>query len=370
MPCDGGDKVVSTGLLKSLAKLSELHLFNIADELGFSNSVEKMLRDDCKSISIYEDPFISQPKALLRSYFNHIPYHTARRKNVELRKVQLDEMIKKIQPDIIVWDHIRSGAYWVPNDAYNILLEHNDEVKIYKEKVARYPWFKRALLSIQVHLMDASERRMHSLMDRIVFLSAKDVNSAVVEKSCVMEYPITDFRLGEYLVKDNDQLSLLFLGSLDWYPNKEGLMWFIDNVLYELPENIKLIVVGKNHDPKFASYLRGMRKIELHENVPDTSIYFKQADVFISPVNSGSGINVKILEGAANCMPMVISGFSKRGYKNIEFIESANNPMEFKECIMRLVDNAARKKASEQVRNWFIEYQKDKELSIKKAFLN
>ena len=45
---------------------------------------------------------------------------------------------------------------------------------------------------------------------------------------------------------------ILFVGSLDWKPNEDSLIWFVNNVFHILKKNnknIKFIIVGQNPTP-------------------------------------------------------------------------------------------------------------------------
>ena len=91
---------------------------------------------------------------------------------------------------------------------------------------------------------------------------------------------------------------LYFLGSLDWLPNREGLLWFIDNCwnrLTEIYPEIELHIAGRNAPPDFATQIKH-KNISFHGEVEDAHAFIKDKSIMIVPLLSGSGMRVKIIE--------------------------------------------------------------------------
>lgn len=95
-------------------------------------------------------------------------------------------------------------------------------------------------------------------------------------------------------------LSLGFIGSLDWMPNTEGLQWFLQKVwpglLVRFPE-LQLHIAGRNTP----GWLLNLQKpnVVVHGEVPDAADFINQHTIMIVPLLSGSGMRAKILEAMA-----------------------------------------------------------------------
>lgn len=370
MPMDGGDKVLSYGLLKSLGKQAEVYLFNIADEPGFKQIVQKEISPYCKRAVIHDDKFRAMPLALLVSFFTGTPFLSARRRKVRKRKKELAQLIKDVTPEIIIWDHIRSTSYFILNPCFNILLEHNDEVSIYKEKVNQYSPLYKLLLRLQVGLLQEMERKMQQKMQRVVFLTEADRQNAFVSNAIFLSYPVTHFEVvNDKPVMKKDTIKLLFVGRLDWYPNGQGIKWFIQEVLPLLPAAFELMIVGRNPNKELLNLWQSNNRIELNIDVPSTNPYYKTADIFISPVFSGSGVNIKMLEAASFQMPIVASSFSKKGYSGLEWMPEASTATEFSIELNKLRSFDAREELRSRMRRWFESYLEQKDRTIYESFL-
>jgi glycosyltransferase involved in cell wall biosynthesis len=81
----------------------------------------------------------------------------------------------------------------------------------------------------------------------------------------------------------------LFVGS-NFYANREGLKWFIKNVLPYV--NIHLHIIGTGMSKSFSN----ADKITVIDYVKDLSGYYIHTDFIISPIFSGSGMKTKTAE--------------------------------------------------------------------------
>lgn len=82
----------------------------------------------------------------------------------------------------------------------------------------------------------------------------------------------------------------LFIGSY-FYPNVQGITWFVDNVLPLV--DINLIIVGSGMN-KLA--IDRTKNIEIYDSVESLVDFYEKADFMIMPIFSGSGMKVKTAE--------------------------------------------------------------------------
>lgn len=96
------------------------------------------------------------------------------------------------------------------------------------------------------------------------------------------------------------ELSIGFIGSLDWMPNQEGLLWFLDKVWSRLSQQfprLKLHIAGRNTPDWLLRYR--LRNVVVHGEVPDAAAFINTHSLMVVPLLSGSGMRAKILEGMA-----------------------------------------------------------------------
>jgi len=96
------------------------------------------------------------------------------------------------------------------------------------------------------------------------------------------------------------ELSLSFIGALDWMPNYEGLMWVLENVweklLVRFP-NLKFHIAGR-HTPSSLMNLK-MKNVKVYGEIPDANQFINAHSIMVVPLLSGGGMRAKILEGMA-----------------------------------------------------------------------
>src|SRR5262249_37227007 len=94
-------------------------------------------------------------------------------------------------------------------------------------------------------------------------------------------------------------VTLLFLGSLEWRPNLDGVRQLLDLVFpavrREIPD-ARLLLVGRNPPDWLHRAARAIPNVELHGNVPDVRPFLAQAGMLVVPLRIGGGSRLKILE--------------------------------------------------------------------------
>jgi len=138
------------------------------------------------------------------------------------------------------------------------------------------------------------------------------------------------------------EMSICFIGSLDWMPNLEGITWFLDQVwpdVHREMDHLELHIAGRNTPDSILHMDRS--RIEIHGEVQDAIKFIHEHPVMIVPLFSGSGMRVKILEGMAlgKCVITTQMGLEGIDAKHGENVLIANTEEEFKATIRRCHDD-------------------------------
>jgi len=115
---------------------------------------------------------------------------------------------------------------------------------------------------------------------------------------------------------EHSEQSLLYVGSLGWEANVDGLLWFIDRVWPELIKkhpNLIFNIVGKNPDKRLIEAVKPYQGIKLTGFVDDLEPYFQQHRVFIAPLRFGAGMKVKVLNAMCRGIPTVTTSVGSEG---------------------------------------------------------
>ncbi len=368
LPKDAGEKIISWGLLNKLSTTADTIFINIYTESRYDEKQIALIRQSCKLFFTFQEKYYPNIISLLKSFLNAEAFMFARRRNSKLISQEILKLIELYSPDIIIWDHLRTASYLAHNNSFNILVEHNYEAGIYAEKINLYPLFIKKILQFQVKFTDIFNKKINNLMQRIVYLSKADSLFYNLEKGVVWEFRNVTSRQREHQVDKKNTYNLLFVGSLEWYPNIDGISWFIDNVYPNLPEKFQLIVVGKNPTQALKNKIADNCRIKSFYNVPSVESFYLEADIFISPVRLGLGVNMKIIEAASYGIPMVVTSHSLKGYDSLDFLNPVDSIGDFTDEILKYSNTELRTSQSLELKSWYNFYQQEADLTFNSLF--
>ncbi len=155
---------------------------------------------------------------------------------------------------------------------------------------------------------------------------------------------------------------LCFIGALDWMPNQQGLVWFLERVWQKLSSTNKELqfqIAGKN-TPDWVRQKAG-ESATVHGEVPDAKAFIQGHGILVAPLFSGSGIKIKVLEGMALGRVVITTEIGAEGIPAIngQHLLIANNAEEFERQLNWCFENpAAAAKIGKQARS-FIQHSFD-----------
>lgn len=137
--------------------------------------------------------------------------------------------------------------------------------------------------------------------------------------------------------------TILFMGSLNYSPNTDGLIWFLEKIYPIIKKHhphVRFHIVGRGDTDYISPYLQDT-SITLQGFVPDVRDAISQAAVCICPLRFGSGTRLKILEYMSMGKPVVSTAIGAEGLdvsheKNIIL---ANTPIIFSQKIIELLEH-------------------------------
>lgn len=110
---------------------------------------------------------------------------------------------------------------------------------------------------------------------------------------------------------------ILMVGMYAYPPNEEGLVWFARRILPRIADlfpNVEFHAIGQYYKQELDE-LGGA--VTMRGFVDNLGEEYRQADVVICPIMSGSGTQIKVVEALMNGRPAVVSDFSYQGFSNV-----------------------------------------------------
>jgi glycosyltransferase involved in cell wall biosynthesis len=138
--------------------------------------------------------------------------------------------------------------------------------------------------------------------------------------------------------KSPDPPVIVFLGFLEYPPNRDAVQFFGDEIwprILEVFPDARFEIVGKG--PPVV--LRSMKNIRFRGYVEDLASAYAEASVMVAPIRAGGGIKNKVLEAMAYGVPVVATtlGVEGIGGTDREHYLVADTPETFISSIQRLL---------------------------------
>lgn len=183
------------------------------------------------------------------------------------------------------------------------LAGHFERAAQLRAERARMERFRQTLMEHFHHILLASPNDCRSLAERHPTLSFRHLPNRV-------RAPREPTPSGR-----SDPRRMLFLGTLDYLPNEDGVCHFVSDILPRIQAGdagMGLRVVGVGLTPRLMALGR-MPGLTLVGAVPDTSPELAAAGMLVVPVRAGSGTRIKILEAFQHGTPVVTTSKGAEG---------------------------------------------------------
>lgn len=99
-----------------------------------------------------------------------------------------------------------------------------------------------------------------------------------------------------------------FIGRLDFPPNEEGMLWFLEKVapqLLGLGFAGEINVIGKNATPRLVNAAKRFPFLKFQGFVENLDRFWEETDLMLVPHVVGSGVRIKLLESIARGIPVI-----------------------------------------------------------------
>ncbi len=337
IPADSGERLSTFNMLNALADDTRINLFCFMVEEGYSVEELKLFHPNINVVPIREHLEKTGIITLIQTFLFFIPYLYAVRRKRNQKRSYLSGALNSEHTTI--WNHYRTTAYFTGSNGKNILIQHNNETKILLLRARRSNnVFVKIFCIFQAEIVKFNYNKMVEKFSTIIYESSFDYEK-FDEKNILLKYLPIKYNSEKVPINELNTHKLLFIGSLDWYPNIDGIAWFIDNVFYSLPDHFTLTVVGRNPSKKFIQYIGRKSRIRLVANAKSIKEFYLSSDIFIAPILTGAGINIKLLEAISYGIPIVSTKFALRGYFNTDFFHATDHAKDFAENILKLSED-------------------------------
>lgn len=342
-PSDNGGKIFTKSVLTSLSKHNKVDLVCFYEKEDIEKA-KKELEQFCQSIIFIKAKITTKENLKIMlfkafaSLFSNKPLAILKYNNKKMREV-LKKLLTVNNYDYVFFNILAMCLYMNTIKRTNarvktILYEQNCEETIYDRLVKNSSnLLKKMFLKIERRKLGNFERKMISSVNKLILLSYEDKKALNLTRECaIIPIGISPSSYTKSVSFDGLKLKMLFVGTMTWEPNNEGIIWFLEKVM-PLCTNDRfcLSIVGKNPSEKVKKLAFQYENVQILGYVENLEYLYNSCDVMIVPLFVGSGQRVKILEAFSKAFPVVSTSVGVEGLKCIdeENVLIANNRDEF-----------------------------------------
>lgn len=357
-PTTRGGQIRTLEMLRELHKRHEVHYVAFDDPL----SPEGLKRSSEYASYSYPVPHRIVPKnspafalQLLEGLVSPIPVAGMRYRSAAMRDT-IEKVIATNEFDAKICDFLFPSINIADLRTWT-LFQHNVESVIWERhaqsgKTAAH----RAYFALQAKRMSQWERKVCRSVAQVVAVSETDEN---LMRSRFGIGQVSSVPTGvdvEYFAKPESSsilYDLVFVGSMDWMPNIDGMRWFLAHVFplirQEKPD-CQLAIVGRNPPQALLDAAKDPG-VTVTGTVPDVRPFLWQSALSIVPLRVGGGTRLKIFEAMAAGTAVVSTTIGAEGLpvRHGETIQIADTAQQFAaDCLYLLADAQARQKMARQ----------------------
>ena len=264
-------------------------------------------------------------------------------------KRELEQLCKMMNFDIVIFEGLFTTIYQKDIQGFSNAKfgyrAHNIEHEIWQQLAKKERnSIKKYFLKLLAKNLKTKELELINSVDFILPLSSKDqekIKKKTNKPSFYIPVSINNFEPKA----DYSNLSLCFIGSFNWRPNSEGLLWFIKDVFPKIKQHFPHITINiAGRESEKINELKGLDGVNIKGFVINSSDFLLENGIFIAPLISGSGVKIKVLEALSLGLPCVLTEIAAEGLDLPTTINISKTADDFTNDLLQLINNESARK--------------------------
>lgn len=340
-PLEKGDKLRAYHQIRELSKEHEIHLFSLTDipiKQEWKNELEKYCTSlqviELNKTSIYWNVFIQ----LFTGKPFQVGYFFQRRVAKQVKK-----SIQDIQPDHIYCQLIRTAEYVKEVFSIPKTIDYMDALsKGMERRMDNASGFRKMMYRSEYRRLLKYEHLIFDYFDHHTIISEQDKkhiyhqdqNKIKVIPNGVSESFFED-------IKASKEFTLVFTGNMNYAPNVNGAVYLANQILPLLRKSLpqaSLLIAGAN--PHKSVRDLSNEYIEVSGWVEDMRKSICSGEIYVAPMQIGSGVQNKLLEAMSLGIPCITSPLANKGLQATpdKHIVIADDPELYVKQVLKLLN--------------------------------
>ena len=349
-PLTDGGRIRVFNLLKQIAEKNDVTLLALETQPTDAEGVTELQQLGIQVHLVPNAPTLPRVSfgTLANAFLKRQPI-TVARYDLPVYRRKFRELVATENFDLVHYEMFHTAQFHTEVDLPSVLSQQNVDSAIWRRLCGETanPFYKFAYWTQQL-AFQRYERVLSPKFDAVTCTS--NIDAAVFQRHCAentIEIIPNGVDVTHYQPDFTSEAPahLIYIGSMDWYPNEDAVGFFADEVLPGIQDkvpDVQFSIVGGNPSARVQK-LAEREGVVVTGRVPEIKPYFAEATVFVVPLRIGSGTRLKILEALAMGKAIVSTSVGAEGLdlKDSEEIFIADEPTPFADAVTRLLTDAS-----------------------------
>ena len=347
-PSTDGGRIRVLNLLKHLAKKNRITFLALETEATDEQGIAHLQSLGIEAHLVPHPPHMPPLtfRTGMRALMKRQPITIARYDIPAFRR-EFHALLANNKFDLIHYEMFHTAQYRVETEVPSLLSQQNVDSYIWHRLCEQTANPRRKFMFwTQKRAFARHERVVSPQFDAVA--CASEIDRGLLQQACPnLAIEVIPNGVDIDLYQPNHALeedaTIIYTGSMDWYPNEDAVIYFADEIFPRIQEkhpNIKFYIVGKDPTTRVRQ-LENRQGIIVTGRVEDPKPYIAQATVYVVPLRIGSGTRLKILEALAMEKAIVSTSVGEEGLNLIdgEEIFIVDEPTRFADAVIQLISN-------------------------------
>ncbi len=296
-------------MLRCLSANHEVYLFALSEEeLAFD--IKEHLLAFCKEVHCFKQSPTNSMMQALKGFIMNRPLQAGYFYNSRLHQ-SLIAFSNNVRPDVIFFQLVRTAEYARHLNARVKVIDYMDTFSAgYKRMSQKTSGIQRFIYSLEAKRLAQYESEIFTRFDKHLIISEQDRQEIQhPSKSSIQIIPngvdLSYFKHDQH----GKKYALLFHGNMNYLPNVDCALYIANEILpllHKRNRNLTLLISGASPQKKVRQ-LSSRTGITVTGWLDDVRTAYAASQIFIAPLQMGTGIQNKILEAIAMQLPCVVS---------------------------------------------------------------